>query len=428
MNACGRSRTVLRTASVLAGLLCSTLPTLAQSPPKIEVVFRYDDYSSVSFTGFETRLLQIFEKTRTPLTVGVIPFPVSKDFHDTSSQSEIPLSEEKAAILREAIEAGVVEPALHGYNHQSRPRPFWGQFSEFKGLDRDEQMRRIRTGREFLKNILNSEIRIFIPPWNVEDRTTHGVLESLGFLGVSSGFDGGGGVVNNETSLKFLPATAGLLQFYEALRSARRSACSSVVIVVLLHDYDFSEVDTKRSVTSLGAFSDMLTSFTKQSDIRMVPMNEVMSRPEYGTALYAKNKKFIITENLIYPWLTDIFNLNNGFYLCESYLAVVYPRAARLLIIYIALILIVCTAIAFKGGRWLFENWPWTFPIALFLILSVLAFLAYDIQTDADMSYKGMTGLLMFFGFLTGALCAKLSLLFDRRRRFKRGPSEETIL
>jgi len=425
MNTDGRPRAALRMAFVLAGLLCSTLPALAQTPPKIEVVFRYDDYSGVSFTGFETRLLRVFEKTQTPLTVGIIPFSVSRDYHDTSSQSEIPLTEEKAAILREAIEAGIVEPALHGYNHQSRPRPLWGEFTEFKGLSRDEQMRRIREGQEFLKKILDHDVKIFIPPWNVEDRTTHEILESLGFLGVSSGFDGGGGVVNDKSSLKFLTATADLLRFYEALRSARKSACSSTVIVVLLHDYDFSEVDAKRSVTSLAAFSEMLTSFSKQSDVRVVRMDEVMSRPEYGAALYAKNKKFMVTVNLIYPWLTDVFNLNNGFYLCESYLAVVYPKAAKLLFAYVALILLVCVVISIKAGRWLFAKWPWSTSVVLFLTLSVLAFLGYDIQKDADMSYKGMTGLLMFSGFLLGELIAILSLWIERRRRFKRGPLEE---
>jgi len=425
MNTDRRPGVALRTALVLAGLLCSTLAAPAQSPPKIEVVFRYDDYSSVSFTGFETRLLSVFEKTRTPVTIGVIPFPVSKDYRDSSPQSEIPLTEEKAAILREAIEAGIVEPALHGYNHQSRPKPLWGQFSEFKGLDRDEQMRRIRTGLEFLNKILNSDIKIFIPPWNVEDRTTHGVLESLGFLGVSSGFDGGGGAVNDKTSLKFLPATSDLARFYESLRSARRANCAMSVIVVILHDFDFAEVDAKRAVTNLAAFSEMLTSFAKQSDLRVSGMSEVMSRPEYGAALFAKNKKYMISENFIYPWLTDLFNLNTGFYLCEPYLSTVYPKSGKILFVYVVIVLLACIGIGFKVGRLVFAKWPWSVLAVWLMTLAVLAFLVFDIQKDADMSYKGLTGLLMFSGFLLGELLAFASLWLQRQRRFKRGPSEE---
>lgn len=418
-------RAGLTAALVCAGLLGPATAIAAQSQPRIEVVFRYDDFSSVSFTGFETRLLGIFRKTQTPLTVGVIPFPVAKGFVDLSPQTTVPLTEEKAAILRDAIESGIVEPALHGYSHQARPRPFWGQFSEFKGLGRDEQMRRLREGRDFLKTILNHDIRIFIPPWDVDDATTLDVLQSLGFLGVSAGFAGGGGAVSESSSLKFLPATSDLPRFYESLRSARKSDCSSTVIVVILRDYDFIEVGEQRSFISLEAFSDMLTSFSKQSDLRVVQMAEVMSRPEYGPSLYAKNKKFMTTENLIYPWLTDIFNLNNGYYLCASNLAVVYPRAVKLLFVYIALVLIVCFVVAFRGGVWLFPKWAWSAAAALFLTFSVLAFLAYDIQKDADMSYKGMTGLLMFAGFLLGEFAALAWNWVGRRRRFERGPVEE---
>lgn len=418
-------RAGLTAALVCAGLLGPGPAASAQSSPRIEVVFRYDDYSSVSFTGFETRLLSIFQKTQTPLTVGVIPFPVAKSFRDLSPQTTVPLTEAKAVILRDAIESGIVEPALHGYNHQARPRPLWGQFSELKGLGRDEQMRRLREGRDFLQNILHHDIRIFIPPWDVDDATTLDVLQSLGFLGVSAGFDGGGGTVVDSISLKFLPVTSDLMRFYESLRSARKSDCASTVIVVILHDYDFSEVDEKRSFISLEAFSEMLTSLSKQSDLRIVQMSEVMSRPEYGPALYAKNKKFMSTENLIYPWLTDIFNLNNGYYLCASNLAVVYPRAVKLLFVYVALVLVVCFLITFRGGVWLFPKWSWLAAAALFLTFSVLVFLAYDIQRDADMSYKGMTGLLMFAGFLLGELAALGWNWLGRRRRFERGPAEE---
>lgn len=425
MNADGRPLVALRTVFVLAGLLCSAPAALAQTPPRIEVVFRYDDYSSVSFTGFETRLLRVFEKTQTPLTVGVIPFPVAKNYRDVSPQPTVPLTEEKAAILREAIEAGIVEPALHGYNHQSRPRPLWGQFSEFKGLSQDEQMRRIREGKEFLEKLLNRDIKIFIPPWNVEDRTTHIVLERLGFLGVSSGFDGGGGAVSDKTSLKFLPATSELARFYESLRSARRASCPTSVIIVILHDYDFAEVDTKRAVTNLEAFSEMLTSFAKQSDLRVAGMSEVMSRPEYGAALFAKNKKYMLSENLIYPWLTDLFNLNTGFYLCEPHLSTVYPKSAKILFVYAVTVLLACIGVGFKGGRLVFARWPWSVPAAWLVTLAVLAFLVYDIQKDADMSYKGLTGLLMFSGFLLGEWLAFASLWLERRRRFKRGPLEE---
>jgi|GEM_PF-975069 len=427
VNAKGRAPAVLRAGLLAAVWLGSASAALAQNPAEVEVVFRYDRYSSLSFTGFETRLFRIFENTGIPLTVGIVPFAVKDSFFNAAPQATVPLSEEKAALLNEGIEAGILEPALNGFSHQARPRSLGGRYTEFRGLSRDEQTRRIREGKEFLERLVHREVRIFVPPWNVVDTTTHEVLESLGFLGVSSGFDGGGGIVRDKTSLKFLPATADLTGFYEALRSARKSPCPSKVMVVLLRDYDFSEVDVKKGVISLSAFSDLLTSFASRSDVRAVGMAEVMSRPEYGVSLFADNKRYLITQNLIYPWLCDMFNLNSGFYLCESYLASVRPKANWLLAAYIAAILIVCFMAAFKIGRWLFERWPWLFAVASSVTIGVLVFLAYDIQRDADMSYKGMTGLLMFLGFLSGEVLAVVFNWLARKRKFKQGPVEEWI-
>jgi len=427
VNAKGRAPAVLRAGLLAALWLGSASAGLAQHPAEVEVVFRYDRYSSLSFTGFETRLFRIFETARIPLTIGIVPFAVKDDFFNAAPQTTVPLSGEKAALLKEGIEAGILEPALHGYSHQTRPRSLGGRYTEFRGLSRDEQTRRIREGKEFLERLLNHEVRIFVPPWNVVDATTYAVLESLGFLGVSSGFDGGGGIVTDKTSLKFLPATTDLAGFYEALRSARRSPCASKVIVVLLHDYDFSEVDAKRDVMSLSAFSDLLTSFGGRSDVRAAGMAEVMNRPEHDVSLFADNKRYLITQNLIYPWLCDVFNLNSGFYLCESYLAGVGPKASWLLFAYIAAVLVACFAAAFKIGRWLFERWPWLFAVASSVTIGVLVFLAYDIQRDADMSYKGMTGLLMFFGFLSGEVLAVVFNWLARKRKFRQGPVEDWI-
>ena len=75
MQTLGMHRIVLVISSILAVLACSArtggMPPV--SPPRVTVVFRYDDYSSRSNTDLEEKILQAFSRHKACCTVSMIP-------------------------------------------------------------------------------------------------------------------------------------------------------------------------------------------------------------------------------------------------------------------------------------------------------------------------------------------------------------------
>ena len=114
----------------------------------IEVAFRFDDYSSRSPTRLDVSLIRDFAARGLTLTaVGVIPAAGASDSHDPAAPPDpIPLTPEKAAILRAAVAEGSVDVALHGYSHHTIHTV--RGYSEFSGLDYDTQRLRISEGKK----------------------------------------------------------------------------------------------------------------------------------------------------------------------------------------------------------------------------------------------------------------------------------------
>ncbi|WP_225334130.1 DUF2334 domain-containing protein [Halomicrobium urmianum] len=88
------------------------------------------------------------------------------------------------------LEADGWELAQHGYTHEDvgegRGGPLYLERSEFAGLDRAEQERRIESGRDILETH-GIEPDTFIPPWHEYDRTTLRVLSDHGFECLNEG-------------------------------------------------------------------------------------------------------------------------------------------------------------------------------------------------------------------------------------------------
>ncbi len=186
------------------------------SPPEkqITVVFRFDDYSSLSSTEFEVKLINTFREYNTVCTFGVIPYVCAGDIHDTRPQDVVPLTLKKAAILKNAIKEEILEVALHGYSHQTIRSKTNGKHTEFSGLDFDSQVAKIAKGKDYVEEILDIRIATFIPPWNVYDANTIRAIEKLGFKCFSAGVS----VKAPESSiLKFAPATCDLFELRQTV-------------------------------------------------------------------------------------------------------------------------------------------------------------------------------------------------------------------
>jgi len=245
---------------------------------KITIVFRYDDYSSASSTQFETKLISTFQKYNIPFTIGIIPYITSEDVHspNPSPQKVIPLSEKKAYILKTAMDSGIVEPALHGYCHQTiRDYQKSGGYTEFSGLDYKKQMKKIMEGKKLLEDMLNTKIITFIPPWSTYDTNTLRCLEELNFNCISS--SSFGPILKEDSRLKSLPENCSISKLRQTIDSARHSSYPTI-IVVLLHSYTFDET---RGEITYQDFSKLLSWLTSQKDIHVSTIGQLAQRGSF---------------------------------------------------------------------------------------------------------------------------------------------------
>jgi peptidoglycan/xylan/chitin deacetylase (PgdA/CDA1 family) len=243
----------------------------ASKEKQITVVFRFDDYSSHSNTDFELKLINSFKKCNIPVTFGVIPYICAEDVHDPRPQNVVPLNSVKANILKDAIKDGILEVALHGYSHQTIRMKMNGGYTEFVGLDYNNQMQKIIKGKNLLEELLGVRITTFTPPWNSYDLNTIGVLEKVGFKNISANRTG---VTKEFSQLRFLPATCNLVELREAVKSARKISDNKTIIVVLFHIYDFVEFNRRRGKISLPDLLELLTWVASQKDVQLRNIEE----------------------------------------------------------------------------------------------------------------------------------------------------------
>ncbi|GAB4515343.1 MAG: hypothetical protein Kow0047_27270 [Anaerolineae bacterium] len=264
------ARATFLTRIVSAAILAS--PNWRKQATKgrsIYVVFRYDDYCDRTSTELEVRLIQAFRRVKASATFSVIPFVCAVSAHDPSPQELIPLSEAKARFLKEAVQDGTLEIALHGYSHQTSGT---GRFTEVAGLAFEEQVERLQKGKQFLEGLTEAVVSTFVPPWNDYDHNTLHAMRHVGLSILSASWSG---AMPEDHTTALLPATSDLRTIRQAIFAARASREEQPIIVVLFHAYDFKEVDSKRGITTYEEFVDMLDWLKSQDDIKLTSIYEV---------------------------------------------------------------------------------------------------------------------------------------------------------
>lgn len=109
---------------------------------------------------------------KTPVSLAVVPYSVpdhrGRSFDsDCPADMQMPLeaNKELVAWLRNRIVAHQVEIMLHGYNHQYRKiKGKW--VGEFGWKPRDQLVKEVAGGKSYLESLLNTRIRVFVPPSN----------------------------------------------------------------------------------------------------------------------------------------------------------------------------------------------------------------------------------------------------------------------
>jgi len=235
-------------------------------PERITVAFRYDDPSAKTNTDIEDQVIAAFRQYNMCCTFAVIPFVCAGDCHDPGPQEYLPLPVEKAEMFVAAVREGVLEIAQHGYQAED--------YSEFAGLNYEEQVQKIKKGKEFLEQKLGMPVLTFVPPWNTYDENTLIALEKAGFTHLSASARG---VASSATRLQFLPATVGITQLKHAVVMARQTLDRSPVIVALFHPYNFTEVDPLRGLITFDEFTQTLEWISQQEDVRVEPIRHIQS-------------------------------------------------------------------------------------------------------------------------------------------------------
>ncbi len=257
---------------------------------QINVVFRYDDYSANSVTSVELKIIEAFRKYRRPITFGVIPFKVAGDVHNPSPQDLLPIDSVKVEILRTGFEEGILEISMHGYSHQTNSAE---QLSEFAKLAYKDQVEILSKGKEFLQNMTGAQVTTFIPPWNTYDINTLIAMEETGFSTLSANKKG---LVLKGLNINYLPFSCGLTELQDAIQAARKSSDNQPLLVVLVHDYDFLDINKELGEITFQDFTTLIDWVSAQEDVRILSIGQASELIKDLSA-----ERAIRTKQIYYP-------------------------------------------------------------------------------------------------------------------------------
>lgn len=251
----------------------------------------------MSHSGVDTGLIEIFGRHGVSCTFAVVPAITSLYPAPEGEGSELPLTRQKILELRSAVECGAVDLALHGWNHLANAFTRHPNPSEFRGLSIEAQISILARGRDYLKQAVGREPRVFVPPWNAYDTNTLRALESTGFLGISANRYAPAGAA---TMLRFAPMTIEMGALRAAVVAARTRGDEEAVIGVMMHPYDFLESGDKRSSLSLEDFERELTWLLEQGDVQVLSITQLLETfPEMDQQRFRANQPSVCES--LYP-------------------------------------------------------------------------------------------------------------------------------
>ena len=374
-----------------------TNPAPAQK--QITIVFLFNDYSSRSFTDLEMKLINAFQKYNVPCTFGVIPYVHAGDVHDPAPQDVVPLTPMKASILKDAIEANVLEVALHGYSHQTILASPAGGYTEFYGLNYDSQKQKITDGKALLEEMLDTRVNTFIPPWQSYDLNTIQAIEELGFKNISAGMVG---VTKDPCQLKFLPVTGTLFDLRDAVGAARKSREVQPIIVILIHENDFQEINRERGKLTFQYFIESLKWVTSQEYIRVATIEQateaIADLDSHRFKIYSDflsspivsiSPPFLVPRLKYYPPSpTTVYEMK--------------VRAWLFSMLFYAIVLVISATATFLVGRFLFSRTRMLGVAAKYGGLLLLGLFSVIVLRDLSISFKGATVLICLLGICLG--------------------------
>jgi hypothetical protein len=250
---------------------------------KIVVAFRNDDLTANSNLRHEESVLTVFWQHRIKQTFALIP-----NRGQSENNGSIVSLKKNAMLdaLQDWSKQGKIEFALHGYSHQRSE----GLSGEFDGLPYNDQLEKIKKGKSIFIGKLNSNVEIFVPPWNQADSNTIEACLDCG-IHIFSGYMGGeptDGITFVNSNAALFPKEntdregIGIPSINKVLKYAKNSVGTTFIVVFYHSRTDFERPEHYSHLSSL------LTRLADDSSIEICSIGEIAAN--YGDLLPAYNQ------------------------------------------------------------------------------------------------------------------------------------------
>lgn len=270
---------------------------------KPKVIIRFDDYGvwcNQDWIQIEEEIIRLHEKYNVKLTYAVIPesrYPLVR--HTLSPQSYPakvdsmrattflpPLTEDsqRVIILRDAVQKGVIEVALHGYYH---PKGYSNtdKNTEYYNIPYDTQYWKLNNGKNILDSLFNTNVTTLVPPHNTYDNLTLDLIQEFGFNCISAKQNSFDAPLDDRLQIRYLwYTTADCKEFFNTLK--RPHYTNEPVQILMLHHTNFT-TDGVRDAQKILDYEELLQ-YISDSEIPNYTFAEFPSSENKNNELYYK--------------------------------------------------------------------------------------------------------------------------------------------
>jgi len=248
------------------------------------LVIRYDDFAAAyspqcaARLQIEQMLAREMAARSWPWLCAITPLQ-SVHTHNADEAGRVPLKNDpdRMALLREVVDDGCFEPAVHGLTHHTwKQLPRFG--TEFAGLPQDKQYHILREAKDQVEQLVGRATPVFVPPWNSFDQATVRAARQAGFEMISAGLLE---PVANPTDIAMVPATIEAVHLQQML-DAEQTIPPGSVMVLLVHAPDFRIADPHAGYLDLHEFVPLIDRAIQKLDLEVVPIRQIPSRVTSG--------------------------------------------------------------------------------------------------------------------------------------------------
>jgi 3D (Asp-Asp-Asp) domain-containing protein len=218
------------------------------------VVFRLDDIQDNLIRSAQLDLMNVFLSKKLDLTLGLIMNGIGNDSYIIDK-------------VNEGLHKGLFKLAVHGWNH-----------IDYSRLSEQDQKNTILKALEKMNGLFGVRSNIFIPPYDLFNRSTIKAINGTGIRILSSaiweetGFDGGKDVFaagmkiqnNTDNAIYHLPGTISFDDYtsnndehtinsnQDILGNVTNNISTNGYAVIVIHPQDFVKLDQRGEVTNVA--------------------------------------------------------------------------------------------------------------------------------------------------------------------------------